>query len=836
MSRIIVTAKSDRLFAYRSGRDGVDAALAAEPDSGFDTLIADYTNLSYNGGGVIVNPSGGNQFVFHNDIESFNIKGTKFIDNLVGGVNNDTLDGGLGDDSLDGGAGADQLLAIYGSDTVKGDNGDDVIYAVAGIDGATKQLYGGDGADRYILDVRGQVTLGFDFNTTTLANFVNAITLPENTGTDWQQLGTDIAFDAAGALLGAIPVVGSALSFLTDVASTGYGAYQDAEALQQSITNQVNKANEAAKAYSNADWGTIKVSDPRDVIVINDFKVGIDSILLPSLHDANNPGNSRFYQIDDAFGDGKQGVYISILQQNSLEPLQKVVFIANNYRAPFSQSGAYELDHTAFLDLIGDLLVGSQIGKFNTTPQYGDNNASNENLSGSFANDVIHAMGGNDEVFGYYGDDVLFGDAGDDTLYGGSNQNSAWLKYEQTTSNLNAPYLNDGNDFISGGEGNDILYGESGDDFIDGDGYKIQDIAGQKVRVAIGNGNDTLYGGTGYDTLQGGAGDDLLVDIDAKVSGGDGVDTVIADYSQMNYKGFGISLDSNSGSTITERDNDGVLLQFDGIEKLIITGTNNIDYLFGGASLDILNGGGGNDLLQGGLGNDALNGGIGGDDMEGGEGNDSYTVDSISDTVNEVSGGGTDFVKASVDFTLGDFLENLTLTGLALNGIGNGLNNVLKGNDNANILTGLLGSDTLNGNAGNDSLLGGNGYDILNGGLGKDSLNGGAGRDKFVFNTKLAAGNIDTIIGYKVADDAIVLENAIFKKFTGQNSVNAANFVANATGVAKDANDYLIYNTTNGKLFYDADGNGGGLAIEFADLDIVGSYFPALNAAEFAIV
>jgi len=51
-------------------------------------------------------------------------------------------------------------------------------------------------------------------------------------------------------------------------------------------------------------------------------------------------------------------------------------------------------------------------------------------------------------------------------------------------------------------------------------------------------------------------------------------------------------------------------------------------------------------------------------------------------------------------------------------------------------------------------------------------------------------------------------------------------------GVAADANDFLLYDTNTGKLFYDADGNGAGAKVEFVTL--VG--IPALTAADFTII
>jgi len=113
------------------------------------------------------------------------------------------------------------------------------------------------------------------------------------------------------------------------------------------------------------------------------------------------------------------------------------------------------------------------------------------------------------------------------------------------------------------------------------------------------------------------------------------------------------------------------------------------------------------------------------DHFTGGAGNDSFVVDNVSDTVVEAAGGGTDTVKSSVSFTLGDNVENLTLTGTsALNGTGNALANVLTGNSGANALVGDGGNDRLDGKAGDDVLVGGTGNDtyVFGRGYGHDTI------------------------------------------------------------------------------------------------------------------
>ena len=134
-----------------------------------------------------------------------------------------------------------------------------------------------------------------------------------------------------------------------------------------------------------------------------------------------------------------------------------------------------------------------------------------------------------------------------------------------------------------------------------------------------------------------------------------------------------------------------------------------------------MKGGDGNDTLIGGLGDDTLNGGLGGDIMKGGDGNDIYSVDNTGDAITEFSTGGLDLVNSSVAFTLGNYVENLTLTGTNnINGSGNGLDNTIVGNAGNNQLFGSSGSDTLTGGDGNDTLDGGTGIDNLKGGNGND--------------------------------------------------------------------------------------------------------------------
>ncbi|OYE03115.1 beta strand repeat-containing protein [Nostoc sp. 'Peltigera membranacea cyanobiont' 232] len=244
-----------------------------------------------------------------------------------------------------------------------------------------------------------------------------------------------------------------------------------------------------------------------------------------------------------------------------------------------------------------------------------------------------------------------------------------------------------------------------------------------------------------------------------------------------------------------------------------LTGTVNMDIISGLLGNDTLNGLGDNDTLDGGDGNDLLDGGTGNDSLIGGKGNDTYIVDSIGDTITEGLNAGTDLVKSSVSWVLGNNLENLTLTGTdTINGTGNSLNNILTGNTAANILSGENGNDNLIGGAGNDTLLGGAGNDTLDGGLGADSLNGGIGNDIYIVDNPsdtitegLNAGTdlVKSSVSFVLADN---VENLTL---TGTDAINGTgnslkNILIGNTGAnilsGGDGNDSLFGSSGNDTL------------------------------------
>ena len=529
-----------------SGDGGNDTLLGGlntdtlEGGTGNDSLNGEESNDSLNGGAG-------------NDI----LEGGSGNDILEGGAGNDILDGGDGldlaayqgdidgfditvndDGSItvtdidlsDGDEGTDTLtnisqLAFGGSSRLGADSNRNTVLGIAGVHESTdntdtsSSIIGGKAAaTNFVIDIEGTTGFGLDFDTTKLASFINDITLPDQ-DIENARLATNLLLDAAGGIASAIPVFGAGFS--------------TAAAMQQTLSNyafdlaQVEAQKETARQivndpnYDTSVWGTITETN-RDLVLIEDFQIGVDNIFLPSVASVANVG----YAIKSGTLNNQNGVFIEaqIGSENS-----NLVFIENNYGS---------LDNVEFLDQISNLLTsgegsGSMIGTFNQTPievtPFGFGARQQE---GTFAGDHIigeelrnfsRNVPGAFELIGEFGDDLIQGSEEGDRLIGGFNSDKSLTDGALT-------YEDDGFDILQGGKGDDLLDGGSGNDTLDGGGFNYDNNL-NVTGVIVGDGTDTLIGGSGNDTFvfnTSETGIDKIMDF-----------TPLVDKIQISQEGFG---------------------------------------------------------------------------------------------------------------------------------------------------------------------------------------------------------------------------------------------------------------------------------------------------------
>ncbi|MEI8122672.1 MAG: calcium-binding protein, partial [bacterium] len=354
------------------------------------------------------------------------------------------------------------------------------------------------------------------------------------------------------------------------------------------------------------------------------------------------------------------------------------------------------------------------------------------------------------------------------------------------------------------------------DDTLRGVGVPIRGVGNAQGNLITGNAeNNVILGLGGDDTILGGVGNDSLY-------GDRDIETPVYDPLTGRYP-------SNPGaydiSSLPVLDQD-LLVGVGGALE------NGFDSLVGGAGDDGMWGEGGDDTLIGGEGNDCLMGGTGADSMVGGVGNDVFYVDTYEDVVVELSGEGTDQMLSTVDiYKLQDNVENLTIYGAAVLGIGNDLDNdisvsqvgawvqpvTLSGGAGDDHIEGFYGSpagastrnanDYLSGGSGNDYLDGGQGADILEGGLGNDTLvvdNIGDAMREYGYSGNPDVGDTDLVIssiagaaGIDLSDTAVdggmFIENLTMA--TGNANLNGSGNRLNNVITGNDGNNIL-----NGEL------------------------------------
>jgi len=830
-----------------------------------------------------------------------NVETVQNVENVIGSANGDRITGGTGANALDGGAGNDTIDGGTGNDILTGGLGNDLLLGGDGID----KINGGDGIDT--VSFAGAEN-GVNVTIRSGPSTTNLVTFEEAQAPTFVEFGPDNANPA------------NADAVIVSIANDPAGG-----------TNQVGKFEKNAGAFSWA--GTVVGTGPNSTVDALPFTASDHTMtmrvwsavagteVLLKLESTTTGGASvgaiatttvagAWQTLTFDFGPALTGPGTGALDLN-IDYNKVVLFFNFGVDSAMGGGGTFyfddlkfigtavsSIDNDGFGNVEGLTNVENAIGSAFADRLTGD--GQKNSLSGGDGNDTLAGGSGNDTLNGGNGTDSMRGGLGNDTYYVGTSTDMVVEEAGQGTDSVissvthtlsvNAERLTLSGSTTINGTGNTLantITGNTGSNILSG-----------------GTGNDTLSGGLGNDRLDGGAGTDSLV-------GGAGNDSYVVDSASdliSEISTLATEIDSVSASASVTLSTNVERLTLTGVSAINGTGNTLANTIAGNTGNNVLSGGSGDDTLSGGAGNDTLDGGAGTDSLVGGLGNDTYVVDSSTDLIRESSTLATeiDSITSSITLTLGDNLEQLTLTGgNTRNGTGNALANTITGNTGGNVLTGGAGNDTLNGGAGNDkldggigndSLVGGNGNDsyvvdsttdlisemsasatefdsvsssvtwtlgsnleqltltgtssrngagnalaniiigsggnnVINGSGGNDTLTGGAGLDSFRFNSAPSSANADTITDFSVVSDTVQLENGAFANLTTTGTLSALNFRAHSTGNAADTNDFVLYDTDSGQLFYDADGSGTGAKVLIATLQGL----PTLTSADIFV-
>ena len=819
--------------------DDSTARVAAE-FHGDDDLDGGAGNDQLVGGGKDDNLSGGEgDDLLLGDDDPANLGGQFHgSDTLDGGDGADQLVGGGGDDVLLGGDGNDVLIADqsltqldaswHGDDTLDGGDGNDLLFGNSGNDillgGAgndnlnsgdgNDRLEGGDGNDRYgVLNTQGTKTivdsfgvdvlnLGWRLRDTRLSRGSLVLT-HQVTGQQVHIEDFDLSDPAASCPIEYFELVdddGALLTLTAGQLINELGIFfegtADADALfgtpyrdwmqgNQGADLLVGYAgddtyvlddNTSAEIVESADEGTDTVQVGTSYSLVGTH---LENIVLTGTSDANATGNEARNRLEGNDGanvlDGQAGIDTLIGHSGDDtyyvdETADAVVEALDEGHDTAIATASWTLSANVE-DLV--LVEGSQALE-------GNGNELDNAILGNSGNNRLAGGAGVDTLTGGLGDDTYLANEldavvelageGHDTLL---TDRSADLRLAPFEHIEDAELLDTGSVFsryfdpaqwaaydltgnaadnrLTGNDASNVLSGMEGQDWLWG-----------------GQGNDTLDGGAGADYMRGGFGDDIyLVDDEADV-----VEDILAVGEDVFEQGGGHDQVLATASVTLGRDIEDATL----LGSLDLNATGN----------ELANG------LLGNGGNNQLDGREGADTLMGGAGDDTYIVDDAGDQVIEQQDEGLDTVLASVDWTLADHLENLTLLDspwVAAFGAGNSLDNVLRAHNQGVVLE---------GREGNDTLWGGDSWDSLDGGSGDDRMVGGSGGDTYVVDSE--ADVVVELAGE--ANDAPDTIQTSLDRYTLADGLENLAFIgtADATGLGNALNNEMYGNLGNDVL------------------------------------
>lgn len=707
------------------------------------------------------------------------ITGTNEADIIYGMDGNDLINGGTGDDFLSGGRGNDTLYGGDGNDTLIGGEGNDTLEGGGGDD---TYIYNGQGNDT-ILDQRWATVMVQEWRQKDIFSpFKSHWVVSDkqelvDAGDDVVVFGKNVSIEDISISRSGNNLVFSQIGTNNTLTIKNWYVksgkqrverfqFQDGLTLNAShilniITDSGNNANITINGTTNDDF--ILSANGNDTITGG---AGKDIIV-------NQSGNTTYH-----FGPGHgQDTIYDYAGNDTL-----ILDFDNNDVLYKRKGGDLVLKFKGYSDslTVKDWFINE--GNRIETIQVHEGSLTSTRVmeivtsaSASNGNDILYGTSGNDSISAYSGDDFISTGAGNDTIQGGL-----------------------GNDIMMGGTGNDMYYvNDDGDQVIEYENegtdwvattvsYELPDNIEKMSLVGTaainGRGNDLdniIYGNSNNNIFDGKAGTNTLVGY-----GGD--DTYIINVSNANDSIVETADNGNDTvkASITYSISNKVNienLELTGSDDINGTGNSNNNYLIGNSGDNELRGLGGNDTLYGGGGADTLYGGLG---------DDTYIIDNTTTTIVDGANQGNDTVISSINYTLGNNIENLTLSGTEdINGTGNALANVITGNDGDNLIEGKAGNDSLHGGLGNDTY-------VFNLGNGEDTIfetgSNSTYTDRIVFGSGIT---LDNLVFSKIGHDLVVsIKNTTDKITIKDSNINPDNRIE----------EFELYDGTiiNGNDFY----------------------------------
>ncbi|MBD2042888.1 calcium-binding protein [Microcoleus sp. FACHB-672] len=474
----------------------------------------------------------------------------------------------------------------------------------------------------------------------------------------------------------------------------------------------------------------------------------------------------------------------------------------------------------------------------------------NDTINAGSGSDIINGGTGIDSMVGGLGNDGYYVDSSSDVTtegvgagidsvysYAGSYTLRANVENLYMYGSAYSGYGNALNNSIVGTSGNNLISGGAGVDTAAGglgsDAYVV-DSTSDVVTEGVNAGTDSVYASASYSL--GANVENLYLSGTAYYGYGNALNNSIVGNSSNNYLSGGAGVDTMAGGIgsdvyVVDSTSDVVTEGVDAGTDVVYASASytlgaNVENLYLQGSAYYGYGNALNNYIAGNSGNNLIWGGAGNDTMAGSAGNDIYYVDSTSDVIIEGVGAGTDVVYASASYTLGANVENLYLQGSAYYGYGNALNNSIVGN---------AGNNYLWGGAGNDTITGGVGNDTIRGSVGSDVLTGGAGADYFNFYSTSEGSDSITDFSWGQGDKIALSDSGFGGSLTTTTGVTPGSLLSSQfrTGAgATTSNHRVIYNSSTGALFFDADGTGAAAQVQIASL----STGLALISSDFQVI